>query len=66
MKLPLFVFVCRKSDNDGSTWLHATTDTTELLEDDGSTQVIGTYKRLKTNRWKLQPVLVEPKPRKRK
>ena len=66
MALPKYLFVTRKTEPDGSTWFQAAVgERSPLLEDDGTTAIIGTYKLLKSNRWKLQPTLVQVPARKK-
>lgn len=67
MALPKYLFVACKKEQDGSTWFQtAVGELASLLEDDGSTAVIGTYQLLKTNKWKLQPNLVQVAKKKKK
>ena len=63
-KFPEHVFVSRRKDNDGSTFLTADADFRREIEDDGPTEV-ATYKLVEVNMLSKR-VVSKPVPRKRR
>jgi hypothetical protein len=58
MALPKWLFVMEKKDNDGSRWLSCDRDQGTGVEDDGTIQVVGTYKLIKKQRMRKEARLI--------